>query len=138
MEMGIGERLYRLARAQLLSWLPGQAGRRPFRWDDLFFRDQTGPSKEAGGERGRAGSDPGGQQRTIPYRPDLAQYYANLEVPYGADLATVRSAWKRMMKKYHPDLHSKDPGKYRTATLLTQRLTEAYQELEKVLKDRAD
>lgn len=137
MEMGIGERLYRLARAHLLSWLPGQTSRRPFRWDDSFFRDQTEPGGEAEGERERAGRDPG-KRRTIPYRPDLAQYYANLEVPYGADLATVRSAWKRMMKKYHPDLHSKDPEKYRTATLLTQRLTEAYQELEKVLKDRAD
>lgn len=136
--MGIGERLYRLARAHIISWLPGQDGRRPLRWDDPFFRDQTGSGRKAEGKRGFAGRDPGGQQRTIPYRPDWAQYYANLEVPYGADLATVRSAWKRMMKKYHPDLHSKDPEKYRTATLLTQRLTEAYQELEKALKGRVN
>jgi len=29
----------------------------------------------------------------------LAGYYANLEIPYGSDLHTVRAAWKQMMKK---------------------------------------
>ncbi|MBI2876433.1 MAG: DnaJ domain-containing protein [Candidatus Tectomicrobia bacterium] len=135
--MGIGERLYRLARAHLRSWLPRTADRPSFPWEERFSRDPAGPKKEAEGERGHTGRQPGGP-RTIPYRPDLAQYYANLEVPYGSDLATVRSAWKRMMKKYHPDLHSHNPEKCRTATLLTQRLTEAYQELEKALKDRAN
>lgn len=60
---------------------------------------------------------------------ELARYYANLEIPYGSDLNTVRNAWKSMMKKYHPDLHGADPDKRRLAGELTSELTRAYQEL---------
>ena len=41
----------------------------------------------------------------------LTELYSNLEVPSGSNLATVRKAWKRLLQKYHPDLHSKDPEK---------------------------
>lgn len=67
------------------------------------------------------------------YDPVLARYYANLELPYGANLVTVRQAWKNLLRKYHPDLHSHDPDKRRVATELTQGLNRAYEELEKRL-----
>tara|TARA_Y100000294_G_scaffold101982_1_gene94721 strand:+ start:717 stop:1094 length:378 start_codon:yes stop_codon:yes gene_type:complete len=60
---------------------------------------------------------------------DLAKNYANLEIPYGSDLQTAKKAWKKMLKKYHPDLHSRDPEKLETATRLTQGLTKAYNEI---------
>ncbi len=63
----------------------------------------------------------------------LAQYYANLESAPGADREAVKSAWKRMMKKYHPDLHDTDPEKRKTADELTRRLTESYRILDKEL-----
>jgi DnaJ-domain-containing protein 1 len=63
----------------------------------------------------------------------LARYYANLEIAPGADREAVKSAWKRMMKKYHPDLHDTDPEKRRTADELTRRLTESYRILDKEL-----
>ncbi len=65
----------------------------------------------------------------------LAGYYANLELPYGAPLSEVRPAWRRLMKQYHPDLHSRDPGKRQVADELTARLTEAYRQLEAALGD---
>ncbi len=68
---------------------------------------------------------------------DLAQYYANLEIPNGSDLQEVKKAWKRMLKKYHPDLHSRDTKKQQTATRLTQGLTTAYNEIKKAYKKRA-
>ncbi len=43
----------------------------------------------------------------------IAGFYANLEAPYNSDLKTVRKAWKKMVQKYHPDLHSNDPQKVR-------------------------
>ena len=64
----------------------------------------------------------------------LAGYYGNLEIPYGSDLHTVRAAWKRMMKKYHPDLHGEDAQKRQVAGELTAELTRAYQELVTVLE----
>ncbi len=66
--------------------------------------------------------------------PVLARYYANLEVPYGAGLDTVRGAWRRLVKEYHPDLHSADERKRRTATELVQGLNRAYEELVKHLE----
>lgn len=69
-----------------------------------------------------------------PQDEELAGYYANLEIPYGSDLATVRAAWKDLMKKYHPDLHGADPEKQKLAGEITARLTRACQELEAALE----
>ncbi|MSR82564.1 MAG: hypothetical protein EXS58_06505 [Candidatus Latescibacteria bacterium] len=66
--------------------------------------------------------------------PQLAQYYANLEIPYGTDLETAHRAWKRLLKKCHPDLHANDPEKRRVADELSARLTQAFQEIARALK----
>ncbi len=65
--------------------------------------------------------------------PVIAGYYANLELPYGANLEEVRAAWKRLMKQYHPDRHAQDPAKREVANALCAQLTQAYKELEKSL-----
>lgn len=75
------------------------------------------------------------------YQPKQAQdpfapYYADLEISPGSDRGAVKSAWKRMMKKYHPDLHDSDPEKRKTAGELTRRLTESYRILDKELSKR--
>jgi hypothetical protein len=69
------------------------------------------------------------------YDPVLAEYYANLELPYGADLEMVRKAWKKMVRKYHPDLHCADPEKRQLANELSQGLNRAYEEIRKSLED---
>jgi DnaJ-domain-containing protein 1 len=61
--------------------------------------------------------------------PELTRYYANLELPYGAPIDAVREARRRLLKRYHPDLHSADPEKRRTATQLAQGLNRAHDEL---------
>ena len=61
--------------------------------------------------------------------PTLARYYANLELPYGADIEAVREARRRLLKRYHPDLHSADPARKRTATAVAQGLNRAHDEL---------
>ena len=70
--------------------------------------------------------------------PELAELYSNLEVPYGSSLATVRKAWKRLLRKYHPDRHSKDPEKRKIADELAQRLNGAYEQLQKRLESQPD
>ena len=57
-----------------------------------------------------------------------------LEVPAGSDFETVRKSYRRLMRKYHPDLHTASPEKQRAANDLTQRLTDAYKLLEKQLR----
>ena len=68
--------------------------------------------------------------------PQLAGYYANLEIPYGSDLEIVRRAWKRQLKKYHPDLHAENPERRKLANELTVELTRAYQEIERALTQK--
>ena len=79
-----------------------------------------------------------GAPKSEPFEkgPDatFAGYYANLEVPYGSNLTTVRRAWKRLVKKYHPDIHSHDPEKRRIANELMQGLNHAYEKLSEHLK----
>jgi len=67
----------------------------------------------------------------------LAAYYANLEVPYGSDFETIRQAWKRLVRKYHPDIHSEDPEKSRIANELTQGLNHAYEKLAEHLENKS-
>jgi DnaJ-domain-containing protein 1 len=64
----------------------------------------------------------------------IRDYYANLEVPFGADLETVKESYRRLMRKYHPDRHSSDPEMEELATELTQELTRAYQAIESYLE----
>jgi DnaJ-domain-containing protein 1 len=69
-------------------------------------------------------------------RRELRQYYANLELPYGADLEDVKQAYRRLMRQYHPDKHQADPARRQLATQLSQKLTNAYNELSRTLKER--
>lgn len=59
--------------------------------------------------------------------PKLEKAYAALEIPYGADFQTAKTAWKKLLKKYHPDLFSNDPAKAKIAHEVTQGLNEAFQ-----------
>lgn len=73
-------------------------------------------------------------RRTAAGDNAIRKAYAALEVPPGSDFETVRRSYRRLMRKYHPDLHGGSPEKHRAATDLTQRLTEAYKTLEKHLR----
>jgi DnaJ-domain-containing protein 1 len=72
--------------------------------------------------------------RTAAGDDAIRKAYAALEVPAGSDFETVRKSYRRLMRKYHPDLHASTPDKSRAATDLTQRLTQAYKTLEKHLR----
>jgi DnaJ-domain-containing protein 1 len=69
--------------------------------------------------------------------PDkVARAYAALELKPGSDFATVKSQYRNMMRKYHPDHHTGSPEKEKAAHELTQKLTEAYKLLEERLRAR--
>ncbi len=100
-----------------------------FEAHDRQFTDEGW--EEIGGDRGRThhppppASEPG---KTIQ------DYYANMEVPFGSDLPTVRRAYHRLMRKYHPDNYVNDPEKEAMATRLSQELSVAYQAIQKYLE----
>ncbi len=115
------ERVWRLLRANL---------------DARLQRLEARQARRAG--RGGPNQEP---QANTPGRPavdsELAGYYSNLEVAYGSDLETVRDARRRLVRKYHPDLHGADPERQRIATELVKGLNHAFAQLEKRLQKGA-
>ena len=78
-------------------------------------------------------SDGGQARKSSPSAPpdDLRLAYAALEVPYAADFATVRKSYRALMRKFHPDRHAGSPEKQKAATELAQKLSAAYQLIER-------
>jgi DnaJ-domain-containing protein 1 len=89
------------------------------------------PTPRPSSERFRRAEPP---RRTAAGDEAIRKAYAALEVPAGSDFDAVRKAYRRLMRKYHPDLHTSSPEKQRAANDLAQRLTEAYKLLEKQLR----
>jgi DnaJ-domain-containing protein 1 len=158
--MSIGKRLIDLARAELNSLLDRAAhagddddrAYRRSRDDDGDYAGMSAEELAAEIERRRRAREEvdellGGKRprpEPPPRRPPpprtaagddaIRKAYASLEVPAGSDFETVRKSYRRLMRKYHPDLHGGTPEKARAATDLTQRLTQAYKTLEKHLR----
>ncbi|MEQ8273515.1 MAG: DnaJ domain-containing protein [Deltaproteobacteria bacterium] len=59
----------------------------------------------------------------------IRRYYANLELPIGASAAEVKAAYRRLMRRYHPDRHATDPARTQVANELAQELRKAYEGL---------
>jgi DnaJ-domain-containing protein 1 len=97
--------------------------------EDATHRSRQGPASRAY-QRPR----PEPPRRTAAGDEAVRKAYAALEVPAGSDFETVRKAYRRLMRKYHPDLHTGSAEKQRAANDLASRLTEAYKLLEKQLR----
>jgi len=103
-------------------------------WEELdeYIRTGSGPSAGAGaaGAGPGAGASTGGRPRTPP-RPDqsLRQDYANLEVPFGADIDAVRASYKRLMLTYHPDRFAGDAEKQKIALEIAKKINQSFQRI---------
>jgi DnaJ-domain-containing protein 1 len=56
----------------------------------------------------------------------LADWYRVLDLQAGADMAQIKTSYRQLMRKYHPDMHAGNPGKQKAATELSVRVTSAY------------
>lgn len=59
----------------------------------------------------------------------LRVWYARLEIANGSDVGEVRRAYRKLMRLYHPDVHTYDAESERLATRISQDLTVAYEGL---------
>ena len=158
--MSIGKRLIDLARSELNSLLDRAARSEDGDDDDRSRRRRSGSGYSGMSDQdladeidrlareeveevvsGKKRQQPPPRQppprtppRTASGDAAIRKAYADLEVPAGSDFETVRKSYRRLMRKYHPDLHASTPDKGRAATDLTQRLTQAYKTLEKHLR----
>jgi DnaJ-domain-containing protein 1 len=101
-------------------------------------RAGASPRSDAGARSSARGAGARSEppRRTASGDAAVRKAYAALEVPPGSDFETIRKAYRRLMRKYHPDLHRGSPEAQRAATDLAQRLTEAYKVLEKQTRRR--
>lgn len=63
----------------------------------------------------------------------IKKAYAALDVAPGAEIDEVKSAYRKLMRKYHPDRHAGSPEKQKAAHNVSLKLTEAYETLKKHL-----
>lgn len=76
-------------------------------------------------------SSSSGSSSSRPPRPgsqaaQVAEWYRVLDLNEGADLSQIKSSYRQLMRKYHPDMHAGNPGRQKAATELSMRVTAAY------------
>jgi DnaJ-domain-containing protein 1 len=108
--------------------------------DDAFRRmKQQAAAGATGGKPGGSGSTTGGNStqstgaRTAPTpgrnEPEVADWYKTLGVTPGDDMPKIKTAYRQLMRKYHPDMHANDPKKQKAANELSMKVTTAYNSL---------
>jgi DnaJ-domain-containing protein 1 len=87
----------------------------------------SGPSTSSSSYSGYSGG--GGSSR--PPKPgsadaQVAEWYRVLDLSVGAEMGQIKTSYRQMMRKYHPDMHAGNPQKQKAATELSMRVTAAY------------
>jgi DnaJ-domain-containing protein 1 len=57
---------------------------------------------------------------------ELAEWYKILDLGPGAELSQIKTSYRQLMRKYHPDMHAGNPQRQKAATELSMRVTTAY------------
>ncbi|RMH39221.1 MAG: J domain-containing protein [Deltaproteobacteria bacterium] len=99
--------------------------------DAAFEQARRQAEREARAAGARGSGATGRTAFTGRRDPELAKHYETLNLPYGAPFSEVKQAFRRLMRKYHPDMHAGSPDKQRAAAELTKKLTVAYNALER-------
>ena len=66
--------------------------------------------------------------KTIPNKENQLEkkYYKIIELEYGSDFNSIKKSYKKLLKKYHPDLFQNKPEKLKSAQEVTRQINEAY------------
>jgi len=91
----------------------------------------SGPSGSSSshGSSGSSGSSGAGSARAPrsgSTEAQLAEWYRILDLGPTADMSQIKSAYRQLMRKYHPDMHMGNPSKQKAANELSLRVTSAY------------
>ena len=100
------------------------AHERAFRDAEARARRQTSSRPRAPGATGPRPKRPGFGFR--PKDDKLTAAYKQLEIEPGAAMPEIKSQFRKLMRKFHPDRHAGNPKKQKAATELTMRITSAY------------
>jgi len=112
--------------------------------DDAFRRmkEQAAKGNYSTGSTSGSGSSSGSSSsHARPPRPgsteaQVAEWYRVLDLSVGAEMSQIKSSYRQLMRKYHPDMHAGNPGKQKAATELSMRVTAAYNGLVSYLEKK--
>ena len=124
---GLSEQERRALDDEAADTVGAKAGRKARQFRDAA---EEAWEKAYDAAQARNGGQPGA--RPTP-EAERIRWYRTLELEPGADLATVRKSYRRLLKQYHPDKFAKDPEKYKAATEVTRNITAAYDGLSTLL-----
>jgi DnaJ-domain-containing protein 1 len=104
------------------------------RMKEQAARAGAGGATSPGGARGYTHTSTGSGTGTNTRRPprpgtteaQVLEWYRVLDLQVGADMAQIKTAYRQLMRKYHPDMHAGSPNKQKAATELSMRVTTAY------------
>jgi len=91
-----------------------------------------GAGRTAGASSSTSTGASSGSARSYSARPrstgdaQVLEWYRQLDLDVGADMSQIKSSYRQMMRKYHPDMHAGNPQKQKAATELSVRVTTAY------------
>jgi DnaJ-domain-containing protein 1 len=99
--------------------------------DDAFRRMKeqaarggyTSPSGSTGSSSTSGSSRP---PRPGSADAQVAEWYRVLDLSVGAEMPQIKTSYRQLMRKYHPDMHAGNPQKQKAATELSMRVTAAY------------
>ncbi|MDR1971100.1 MAG: J domain-containing protein [Treponema sp.] len=96
------------------------------------------PGSRTGGDWGPAGGRPGsrtgggGNRGPAALPPEeLRPDFAELGLPFGAAEEECKAAYKKLIKRHHPDRHAGHEGNMKKATEKSARINAAYDRIEK-------
>ncbi len=119
--MSLFRRLYQVAKSQLRTSSDSPSMDEQRLMDELF-ENEVNDEQQA-----EAGPEPGSSE--------AARYYANLELPLGASYEEIKAAHKKLLRKYHPDFHLKNPEQAKIAEKISKGLNEAMSYFDKERKE---
>jgi DnaJ-domain-containing protein 1 len=118
----------RAAADEAFRRMKEQAARGGGTWSSTST-SSTGGSAGAGGAGGATGST--GARSGRPPRPgshdaQIAEWYRVLDLSPGAEISQIKTSYRQLMRKYHPDMHAGNPQRQKAATELSMKVTAAY------------
>jgi len=99
--------------------------------DDAFRRMKEAAARGGTYTSSSSSSSSTSSGSSRPPRPgsteaQVAEWYRVLDLSVGAELPAIKTSYRQLMRKYHPDMHAGNPQKQKAATELSMRVTAAY------------
>jgi DnaJ-domain-containing protein 1 len=117
----------RAAADEAFRRMKEQAARGGGTWSSTST-SSAGASTGSTGSTSSTGSSGSSRRPPRPGSHDaqIAEWYRVLDLSPGAEVSQIKTSYRQLMRKYHPDMHAGNPQRQKAATELSMKVTAAY------------